>query len=255
VVFVNRRLAGKRIVVTGASSGIGRAIAVACAREGAALVLSYRHSVAATEALADEIREAGGQAFARGADVGDAQAVAELVAEAEELLGGIDGWCNVAGADILTGHWAQEPDLQKLARLIDTDLRGTMLCAWAAAGALRQARGCLLNTSWDLALSGMGGRNPEMFAAVKAGITGFTRALARSLAPEVRVNELAPGWIETAYAQHQMGAEYRAGIQAATPLARLGQAHEVAAAAVFLLSDEASFISGQTLKVNGGLSS
>jgi 3-oxoacyl-[acyl-carrier protein] reductase len=101
----------------------------------------------------------------------------------------------------------------------------------------------------------MGGRNPEMFAAVKAGITGFTRALARSLAPEVRVNELAPGWIETSYAQHQMGAEYRAGIQAATPLARLGQAHEVAAAAVFLLSDEASFISGQTLKVNGGLSS
>ncbi|MSQ66578.1 MAG: SDR family oxidoreductase [Gammaproteobacteria bacterium] len=249
------RLAGKRIVVTGASSGIGRAIAVACAREGATLVLSYRDSAAATQALVDEIQQAGGRAFAHAAQVGDPAAVAALVAQADILLGGIDAWCNVAGADILTGPGAHDPDLQKLARLIDTDLRGTMLCAWAAAPALRRSRGCLLNTSWDLALCGMGGRNPEMFAAVKAGVTGFTRALARSLAPEVRVNEVAPGWIETTFAQHEMGAAYRAGIEAATPLARLGQAREVAAAAVFLLSDEASFISGQTLKVNGGLSS
>ena len=249
------RLAGKKIVITGASSGIGRAVAEACAREGAAVVLNYRRSAEAAEASAARLRAAGAQAYALGGDVGDPVAVDALVRESYRVLGGIDGWCNIAGADILTGEGARLSDLEKLARLIDTDLRGTMLCGWAVAPLLRERGGCLLNTSWDLALHGMGGRNPEMFAAVKAGITGFTRALARSLAPAVRVNEIAPGWIATAFAEQDMDPAYRAGVEAATPLARFGRVEDVAAAAVFLLSDEAAFITGQTLKVNGGLSS
>ena len=249
------RLSGKRIVITGASSGIGRAVALACAAEGATLVLNFRQSRAPAEALVAEIEARGGRACAVPADVGDPGAAQQLVEHAAAWLGGIDGWCNIAGADILTGDGARLSDLEKLARLIDTDLRGTMLCAWAVAEYLRETRGALLNTSWDLALRGMGGRNPEMFAAVKGGVTGFTRALARSLAPAVRVNELAPGWIETAFAERDMAPEYRRRVEAETPLSRLGRAEEVAAAAVFLLSDEASFITGQTLKINGGLSS
>lgn len=249
------RLHGKRVVITGASSGIGRAVALACAAQGATLVLNYRQSRAPAEALAADITRQGGRACALSADVGDPLGAGRLVEAAVEWLGGIDGWCNIAGADILTGEGARLTDLEKLSRLIDTDLRGTMLCAWAVAGHLRASRGALLNTSWDLALRGMGGRNPEMFAAVKGGVTGFTRALARSLAPDVRVNELAPGWIETAFAERDMAPDYRRRVEAETPLSRLGRAEEVAAAAVFLLSDEASFITGQTLKVNGGLSS
>lgn len=249
------RLGGKRIVVTGASSGIGRGVALRCAAEGAQVLVVYRRSHAKAAAVVAEIEAAGGRASAVAADVGDPSTIAPLVALARQRLGGIDTWCNFAGADILTGDGAKLGDADKLARLIDTDLRGTILCAWAVAAELAQSRGSIVNMSWDLALRGMGGRNPEMFAAVKAGVTGFTRALSRSLAPDVRVNEVAPGWIETAFAAADMAADYRAAVEAATPLRRFGQAADVAAAVVYLASDDAAFITGQTLKVNGGLSS
>lgn len=249
------RLAGKRVVVTGASSGIGRAVALRCAAEGAHLLLVYRQSQAAAAAVVEEIAALGGRASALATDVSDAAAIAPLVDTARARLGGIDAWCNIAGADILTGEYAAANDVQKLDRLLTTDLRGSILCAWAVGAELRETRGTLINMSWDLALHGMAGRNPEMFAAVKAGITGFTRSLARSLAPEVRVNEVAPGWIETSFASATMSAEYRASVEAATPLMRFGLPEDVAAAVVFLASDEAAFITGQTIKVNGGLSS
>lgn len=249
------RLGGKRIVVTGASSGIGRGVALRCAAEGARVLVVYRRSAAKAAAVVAAIEAAGGTASAVAADVSDPAAIAPLVDTAIERLGGIDTWCNFAGADILTGEGATLDDAAKLARLIDTDLRGTMLCSWAAAAALTATRGAIINMSWDLALRGMGGRNPEMFAAVKAGVTGFTRALARSLAPAVRVNEVAPGWIETAFAVDDMAPDYRAAVEAATPLARFGVPADVAGAVVYLASDDAAFITGQTLKVNGGLSS
>lgn len=249
------RLAGKRIVVTGASSGIGRGVALRCAAEGARVLIVYRASHTRAAAVVAEIAAAGGSASAVAADIGDAATIAPLVATARERLGGIDTWCNLAGADILTGEGARLDDAAKLARLIDTDLRGTILCSWAVADELAASRGSIVNMSWDLALRGMGGRNPEMFAAVKAGVTGFTRALSRSLAPAVRVNEVAPGWIETAFAAADMAADYRAAVEAATPLGRFGLPADVAGAVVYLASDDASFITGQTLKVNGGLSS
>lgn len=250
------RLAGRRAVVTGASSGIGRAIALAFAREGAKVVVNYAHSAARAAEVVATIVAAGGTAQAVQADVAQADAVEGLVRDAERALGGIDIWANIAGADILTGDGAKASFLSKLNHLIDVDLRGTMLCAWAVAPLMQtQGRGVILNMSWDLALRGMAERHAEMFAATKAGVTGFTRSLARSLAPIIRVNEIAPGWIATAFAETAMAPEYRAQVVAQTPLARFGSPEDVAAAAVFLCSDEAAFITGQTLKVNGGLSS
>ena len=248
------RLAGRRAVVTGASSGIGRAIATAFAREGAGVLVNYHRNADGAAACVADIETAGGRAIAEAADVGDRAAIDELVAVAQTRLGGIDIWANVAGADILTGTGATMSDEDKLERLMRIDLRGTVLCSWAAAPVMSEG-GVIINLSWDLALSGMGGRNPEMFAAAKAGITGFTRSLARSLAPRIRVNEIAPGWIATAFAEQEMTADYRAGVIDQTPMARLGRPDDVAGAAVYLASDAAAFVTGQTLKVNGGLSS
>ena len=249
-----RRLEGLCAVVTGASSGIGYAVAIALAAEGAAVVVHYNRNVDGANHCADEIRAGGGEAFVLNADVADAAACRQLVEDSCQQLGGIDVWVNVAGADILTGVFADADDLTKLRRLTDIDLIGTMQCSWSVAPVMRD-RGSIVNTSWDLALRGMEGRNPEMFAAIKAGITGFTRSLARSLAPRIRVNEVAPGWIQTAFADSEMSREYHDGVIAQTPLGRFGTPEDVAAGVVYLASPDAAFVTGQTLKINGGLSS
>jgi 3-oxoacyl-[acyl-carrier protein] reductase len=255
-VSTSLRLRGKRAVVTGASSGIGRAIALAFAREGASVVVNYARSAQRAADVVAEIVAAGGSALAVQADVAAPLEIEALVDAATAALGGIDIWANIAGADILTGDGAKASDIAKLASLIDVDLRGSMLCAWAVAPRMQaQGSGVILNMSWDLALRGMAERHPEMFAATKAGVTGFTRSFARTVAPLIRVNEVAPGWIATAFAETAMAPQYRAQVIAQTPLARFGTPEDVAAAAVFLCSDEAAFITGQTLKVNGGLSS
>lgn len=249
-------LSGKRAVITGASSGIGRAIAERFAASGAEVVINYATSRASAEAVAEQLCRHGRRAHAVAADVSQPQSVEHLLRQSVSLMGGVDIWANVAGADILTGTNAELSDLEKLNRLLEVDLRGTMLCAWAVAKQMQeQGAGVILNMSWDLALVGMAERNPEMFAASKAGVTGFTRALSRSLAPIIRVNEVAPGWISTAFAEQEMPADYHQWVIQQTPLARFGSPDDVAAAAEFLCSDAAAFITGQTLKVNGGLSS
>jgi len=144
----------------------------------------------------------------RARDVSSPDEVARLIETAGALLGRIDIWANIAGTDILTGEGASLQPSEKLERLIEVDLKGTIYCCWGVAPLMKAAgSGIILNMSWDLALHGMEGRNPEMFAAVKAGILGFSKCLARSYAPEVRVNDLAPGWIETAFAKETMRPE------------------------------------------------
>ena len=250
------RLDHKAAVVTGASSGIGRAIARLFALQGARVVVNYHRSQAQAETLCAEIREAGAEARAIQADVSSAADVERLVEQTLTAFGRIDIWANIAGADILTGVGAALCDNDKLERLIAVDLKGTIQCSWRVAPLMKAAEsGVILNMSWDLALSGMAGRNPEMFAAVKAGVLGFSKCLARSYAPEVRVNELAPGSIRTAFADEVMARKAQEAVIADTPLRRFGTPEDVAHAALYLCSDEAAFITGQTLRVDGGLAS
>ena len=239
-------------MVTGASSGIGRAIALAFAREGASLLLSSHLNVEGARATAESIRTAGGEAALFEADVSREADVERLVDETFARAGGIDVWVNNAGADILTGAFRRLSDLAKLDLVLGVDLRGTALCSWRAAERLRaQGGGVILNLSWDHVLVGAPGREAEIYAAAKGGVLAFSKCLARSFAPEVRVAVLAPGWIATAFAEG-LPEEDRRRIAASTPRGRWGTPEDVAEAAVFLASSEADFLTGTTLLVNGG---
>jgi 3-oxoacyl-[acyl-carrier protein] reductase len=246
------RLAGRRAVVTGASSGIGRALAVAYAREGAEVLLSYRRNVIGARETETGIRAAGGRASRLRADLSRAAGVARLVDQAFARLGRVDVWVNNAGADILTGAGARLSDAEKLDRVLGTDLRGTVLASWLVSERLReQGNGVVINLSWDHVLTGAPGRPAEIYAAAKGGVLALSKCLARSFAPEVRVCVLAPGWIATAFAEG-LPRRTRRRIAGATPLARWGRPEDVAEAAVFLASAEAAFLTGTTLLVNGG---
>jgi 3-oxoacyl-[acyl-carrier protein] reductase len=248
------RLDGLRAVVTGASSGIGRAIAEACAAEGAVVLLTHRASPERAQEVADAITARGGSALVRQADLATRAACEELVAEARERLGGLDIWINNAGADVLTGEAATWEWERKLDTLLAVDLKGTIACSYAAGEHMRRegGGGTIINMSWDHVTTGMAGENPQLFAAVKGGVLAFSKSLARALAPEVRVNVLCPGWIETAFGE-QADREFHRSVADDTPLGRWGRPQDVAEAAVYLASPAAAFITGQAVNVNGGV--
>ena len=249
------RLEQKTAVITGASSGIGRSIASKFAAEGARVVVNYQQSRDKAEHLVKEIINSGGEATAIQADISNKQELDRLIKAANACLGKIDIWVNNAGADILTGDGAQLDDQQKLQNLIDIDLKGTMQCCWAMVPVMQnQGGGVIINMSWDLAVHGFTGRNPQMFAAVKAGVLGFSRSFAKTCGPAIRVNILAPGWIETAFADEVMEQGYYDARKQEIPLGRFGTPEDVAEVAVFLASDESSYMTGEMIKINGGLS-
>jgi 3-oxoacyl-[acyl-carrier protein] reductase len=241
-------------VVTGASSGIGAAIAASFAAAGATVLVTYRRSEAAARAVADGITERGGRALIARADLGTRAGCDALVAEARERLGGLDVWVNNAGADVLTGEEADWDWERKLDLLLAVDLKGTMACSYAAGAIMREqaAGGAIVNMSWDHVTTGMAGDNPEVFSAVKGAVLAYSKSLARALAPAVRVNVVSPGWIETAFAA-DADEEFRRGVAESTPLGRWGTPADVAAAALYLASPAASFITGQAININGGL--
>lgn len=247
-------LTDRVVLVTGASSGIGRAIALACAREGADLVITYWRERAKAESVADAIRALNRRICVLPLDLADSASIIRLASAAREAFGRIDAWINNAGADILTGPASNAPLLDKLDRLLTVDLKGTILASWAAADLMgaQETGGVIINMSWDHVLAGMDGRNPEMFSAVKGGILSFSKSLARSVAPKVRVNILAPGWIDTAFA-NGLDAARRQAVIDSTPLHRWGTPDDVAGAAVYLASPAAAFLTGQTILINGGV--
>jgi 3-oxoacyl-[acyl-carrier protein] reductase len=217
------------------------------------VLVTYRRSEDAARAVAGRIEQRGGEALTAQADLGSRDACEALVADARERLGAIDVWVNNAGADVLTGEaggWEWE---RKLDLLLAVDLKGTIACSYAVADVMREqpGGGTILNMSWDHVTFGMKGENPELFSAIKGGVLSFSKSLARALAPTVRVNVLSPGWIETAFGE---GADedFKREVAESTPMKRWGTPADVAAAAVWLASPAAAFITGQAINVNGG---
>ena len=246
-------LAGQVAVVTGASRGIGRAIALALAEAGARVVVNYARSREAGESVAAEVKAAGGEALAVGADVSRADEVERLLHATRAAFGGLHAWVNNAGADILTGEARTWPAERQWDEVMAVDLKGAWLCSRAAAAAMRRdGGGVIVNVSWDHVAHGMGNATAAIYAAAKGGVAAMSRSLAREFAPEVRVNVVAPGWIRTQWLDGA-GAEVQQRVATATPLGRAGAPADVAGAVAFLISPEAAFITGQTLAVNGGV--
>ncbi|MFZ0092182.1 MAG: SDR family oxidoreductase [Solirubrobacteraceae bacterium] len=242
-------LAGLRAVVTGASSGIGRAIALAFAGAGARVGIGFQRSSGAARALADEL---GSEHPLLQADLSTLDGCTAIVQDAFDALGDVDVWVNNAGADVLTGDASRWPAERKLDALLAVDLKATIRCSRLVATRMAPG-GCIVNLGWDHAtVDGLAGDDPELFAAVKAGVLGFSKSFARSVAPNVRVNVLCPGWIETAFGA---GADrdFYAEVAAGTPLGRWGRPDDVAGAAVWLASPAAAFVTGQAVNVNGGV--
>jgi 3-oxoacyl-[acyl-carrier protein] reductase len=232
-------------LVTGASRGIGAEVALELARGGARVAVNYRSSKDAAEVIA---REAGGVAFA--GDMADPEQAKALVEAVEGELGDIDILVNNAGItrDTLIARMSDE----EWREVISTNLDGVFhSCRAVARKMLRRRSGAIVNMSSFVGVHGNPGQTN--YAASKGGIIGFTKALAKELGPRgVRVNAIAPGYIETELTEN-LPEDWRGFLLQATPLGRLGAPRDVAAAVRFLCSDEAGFVTGEVMLVDGGL--
>jgi 3-oxoacyl-[acyl-carrier protein] reductase len=243
----------KSVLVTGASSGIGRAIALQCARAGADLAITYRKNQEGAEATAREIRSLSRRAEVVRTDISRGEDIEVLVGRLQDSFERIDVWINNAGADILTGEGRRLSRLQKLDLVLAVDLRGTVMASWAAVDLMRErGGGVIINMAWDHVTQGMEGENPVVYSAAKGGVASFSRSLARDVAPDIRVNILAPGFVETAFGE-EADPKFRQKVIEMTPLRRWGKPEDVAAAALFLASDDSAFLTGQMIMVNGGV--
>jgi 3-oxoacyl-[acyl-carrier protein] reductase len=243
----------KSVLVTGASSGIGRAIALRCARAGADLAITYRKNQSGAEETARGIRALGRRVEVVRTDISRGEDIDALVHRLRDGFERLDVWINNAGADILTGEGAKLPRLQKLDLVLSVDLRGTILASWAAVAMMQErGGGTIINMAWDHITQGMEGQNPAVYSAAKGGVASFSRSLARDVAPDIRVNILAPGFIETAFGE-EADSKFRQKVIEMTPLRRWGKPEDVAGAALFLASDDSAFLTGQTIMVNGGV--
>jgi 3-oxoacyl-[acyl-carrier protein] reductase len=247
------QLERRNVLVTGASSGIGRAIALRCAAAGADLVITYRSNEKGARATAQSIRDLGRRVELLRIDIARDEDIERLPGELVRAFSRIDVWINNAGADILTGQGTQLSRRQKLDTVLAVDLRGTVLASWAAVDLMRkQGGGSIINMAWDHVNLGMEGENPVLYSAAKGGVASFSRSLARDVAPDIRVNILAPGFIETAFGEGA-NPKFRQKVVEMTPLRRWGTPEDVASAAVFLASDDSAFLTGQMIMVNGGV--
>jgi 3-oxoacyl-[acyl-carrier protein] reductase len=266
------RLEGRVALVTGGGSGIGRAIAHRFAEEGARIIVNDLHKAAA-EATAKDI---GSRARAIAADVADSAQVRAMVEEVDRAFGRLDILVNNAGigeaggepdisakaearlGEMMAGkietHWDVTQSLSDAtwARMLAVHLNGTFYCTREALKLMSRAnRGAIVNISSVAGLAGI--PFAPHYGAAKAGILGFTRSVAREVSSRgIRVNAICPGWIDTPMTR-ELPPMMRAMAERQTPLGRFGQPEEIANAALFLASDEASFVTGQWLSPNGGV--
>ncbi len=249
-VFANDALAGRVVLVTGASRGIGAAIALACAEAGADVAVGYHQCVSGAAATVSAVRSHGKEAEAFQADVRETTQVEAMIGAVLDGFGRIDGLVNNAGVmpesrvvDMAEDEWRH---------VIDVNLTGAFLCSRAALpGMLQRGSGSIVMISSRLGQIGFAG--VAHYAAAKAGLLGLARSLAKEVGPEgVRVNVVAPGVTITDMATDVMEGEVGRRRLAELPSGRFATAEEVAASAVFLLTDAAAMYHGQTLCPNGG---
>ncbi|HAF13541.1 MAG TPA: hypothetical protein DCK93_08845 [Blastocatellia bacterium] len=243
-------LRGRVAIVTGGARGIGRATVLRLAEAGADVVINYARNEEAAEGVARLAREFGVQALPLRADVSDVDQAASLVESTVEQFGKVD--LLVANAGIWEGAPVEELSEEVWDRVIDANLKGT----WAACRAVvpfmkRQGRGGIVIVSSTAGQRGEAGYSN--YAASKGGQISFTKALAAELAPGIRVNSVAPGWVDTDLNNGVFGnSEFKQKITAAIPLGRVATADDVALSIVFLASDWSRHITGEILNINGG---
>ncbi len=245
-----RRMEGKRVLVTGSGTGIGRGVALEFAKEGATVVLHYAHSDAGAASAVDEIRRAGGKAEAFQADLGDVEQLPTLAAQAIDFLGGIDVLVNNAGITMNRPFMQVTPE--QFDTLYNVNIRGMFFLTQAVVpGMIEQGDGAVINLTSVHAFAGM--TEHTVYAGTKAAIVGFTRVLALELAQKgVRVNAIAPGWILVENHLKVLGDFDRQAAAGTIPAGVLGAPHDVGKLAIFLASAENRYIIGQTLVIDGG---
>ena len=236
--------------ITGAGRGIGQTLVLGFAQQGATVLIHYAHAEQQAQSIRDQIESSGGHAHLVQADLSHPNAAQQLVEKAHAILGPIDIWINNAGASANSRETQGMSDVEKFDRIMALDVRATWLCSRTAAPLMRDG-GCIITIGWDHALDGATGLPSQLYAMSKGAIISLTRCLAQEYAPRLRVNCIAPGFVENDWASTLPDASRQRLINK-VPMQRWGQPDDILQAALFLASPAASFITGQVIVVDGG---